>query len=399
MIRKVFCGTGVFVVFLAVLALIGCTSEDENGNRLTFSIPVNITGTGDCDSADIVVDNFGHINVVFCKMVLERSDIYSVRSTDEGVSWSPLRNVYHSPSIKEFDPVVETDGAGHISVVWRNTLYDVWDVYYCRSIDGGVTWRSPVNISGNIGFSEYPDISLNSGGVIYVVWEDRTLGNREIYFSRSTSSGSTWSPFLNLSDGPGESSYSRIKADNSGNLHVVWEEEPVAADTLSDILYRRSGDGGVTWTPAAKISLHPEINDWWPSMDVDGAGNVYVVWQHGVGGNIRVYFSCSMDGGATWSQPVEVSNTLNAWWPEIDVDDSGHVNVVWSEGPAPSDHVIKFRRSSDNGSTWGEIITVSAGSGDARGPAIASNSSGKVFLVWFRINSGVRDIYFSCSQD
>lgn len=46
-------------------------------------------------------------------------------------------------------------------------------------------FAQPVNLSSNEGISECPSIAV-SGSSIFVVWEDRTAGNNEIFFARGS---------------------------------------------------------------------------------------------------------------------------------------------------------------------------------------------------------------------
>jgi hypothetical protein len=47
----------------------------------------------------------------------------------------------------------------------------------------GGAFGQPVNLSNNDGISECPSIAV-SGSSIFVVWEDRTVGNNEIFFAK-----------------------------------------------------------------------------------------------------------------------------------------------------------------------------------------------------------------------
>jgi len=63
---------------------------------------------------------------------------------------------------------------------------------------------------------------LDTHGNIDVAWEDST-GNRDIFFTRSTDSGTSFPTIVNLSNDSGLSLAAQMAADKDGNLNVVWQ--------------------------------------------------------------------------------------------------------------------------------------------------------------------------------
>jgi hypothetical protein len=61
----------------------------------------------------------------------------------------------------------------------------------------------------NNGISRSPHIAI-LGQNVYVVWEDSTLGNKEIYFRASNDGGQTFGETQNLSNNNKRSSDSQI---------------------------------------------------------------------------------------------------------------------------------------------------------------------------------------------
>lgn len=58
------------------------------------------------------------------------------------------------------------------------------EILLASSANGGA-FAEPINLSNNSGISECPSIAV-SGGSVFVVWEDRTVGNNEIFFARGS---------------------------------------------------------------------------------------------------------------------------------------------------------------------------------------------------------------------
>ncbi len=86
--------------------------------------------------------------------------------------------------------------------------------------------------------------------------------------------------------------------------------------------------------------------------------NVYVAWQTNdtENNNEEVMFRASTDGGNTFGEKINLSNTTNAdsWKVEIDSDADGVV-VTWWETNQTLDAPV-MRVSTDNGGTFGPML-------------------------------------------
>jgi hypothetical protein len=111
------------------------------------------------------------------------------RSTDWGITWSPTVRV--SDPIVIF-PIHESHASGNPSVaiatngnvyaVWADQRYDlvnkVWNVYLSRSTDGGETWSADMLVNGLPETQDqlHASVAVKSNGVIdtvLVTWNDR----------------------------------------------------------------------------------------------------------------------------------------------------------------------------------------------------------------------------------
>jgi hypothetical protein len=86
--------------------------------------------------------------------------------------------------------------------------------------------------------------------------------------------------------------------------------------------------------------------------------NVYVAWwtNNTDNNNEEILFRASTDGGATFGDKINLSNTTNAdsWKAEID-SDADSVVVTWWETNQTSDTPV-MRVSTDNGATFGPML-------------------------------------------
>jgi hypothetical protein len=88
--------------------------------------------------------------------------------------------------------------------------------------------------------------------------------------------------------------------------------------------------------------------------------NVYVAWWTNKTGNDEVNFRASTDGGATFGEKINLSNTTDAASTRTEIDsDADSVVVTWWESNQTSD-VPVMRVSTDNGATFGPVLTLAA---------------------------------------
>lgn len=98
------------------------------------------------------------------------------------------------------------------------------------------------------------------------------------------------------------------------------------------------------------------------AVDVTGGpydGNVYVVWTEFPlrGGDPRILFSRSSDGGASYSRPIQLSQAagqVQGAMPTVGGD--GEVYVAWEHRSGSETGRILLRRSGDGGANWGREI-------------------------------------------
>jgi hypothetical protein len=110
--------------------------------------------------------------------------------------------------------------------------------------------------------------------------------------------------------------------------------------------------------------------------------NIYIAWwtNNTENGNEEVMFRASNDGGATFSNRTNLSNTTDAdsWRVEI-AGEGDNVVVSWWETNQTSDTPVA-RVSNDGGETFGPMMMLAAngtlGSGEAEEIAIAEEEGG-----------------------
>ena len=403
--------------------------RNENGTATLpdaftyYGFPPNFLGSDvHVDSDDTTNSN----NVVMCRngpnVYLAWTDwrhgggdVYFSRSTDGGVSWRPTDLRIETDSLGAANSWVQgicCDGDA-VYVVWWDARNGDPDVYFTRSLDGGQTWlESDVRLNTDPAGSAVcrgPRICCD-GGNVYVVWYDERNGRTDIYFNRSTDSGSTWlaSDRRLDTDDPGVRDSSNPAICCSGSdVYVVWRDH---RNLHSDVFLNRSTDGGATWL-ASDVRVNTDAagadHRQYPQVCCAGA-NVYVAWEDGRNGGYDIYFNRSTDRGATWladDTRLETSVAGATGSSAVQLCCHGRsVYVVWQDGRDGSDDIY-FNRSLDAGSTWlsDDQRLDTDGPGDSYSSAPQICCAGQnVYVVWDdnRHRSGSEsDIYFNCSLD
>ena len=219
-----------------------------------------------------------------------------------------------------------------------------------KSTDGGANFGATINLSNNGGFSANPVVAT-SGNNVYVVWEDDTPGNSEI-FLQNLQMVDTFGPTINLSIDAGPSANPTI-ATSGNNVYVVWQDNSLGN---GDILYRKSTDGGTTFGPTINLSDSAGFST--NSAVAASGDNVYVVWFDNTPGNPEILYKRSIDGGANFGAPINLSNNVASSLDPAVAASGNNVYVVWYDN-TPGNFEILYKRSTDGGVSFGATINLS----------------------------------------
>jgi hypothetical protein len=120
----------------------------------------------------------------------------------------------------------------------------------------------------------------------------------------------------------------------------------------------------------------------------------YIVWSEGDEDGRYILFKRSTDGGKTYGDVLRLSPGIPSavFNPKVS-SEGNNVYVVWQGDSQSGNQDILMRKSTDNGKTFSKEINVSndpAGSGN---PEIKVNSS-SVFVVWDGTTPGSNEIFY-----
>ena len=258
-------------------------------------------------------------------------------------------------------------------------------------------WSPAKRLTWTADESWNPVLAIDSGGVIHVVWYDYTPGNSEIFYKSSTDGGASWNPNKRLSWTPGDSEDTAVAIDSSGTLHVVWADYTPGN---FDIYYRKSEDTGATWSPTRRITWTSGAS-LEPAIAIDSSSVIHVVWYDGTPGlgQSDIYYKSSENSGATWSPARRITWTpALSYNPAIATDPSGAIHIVWYDYLA-GNREIYYKASPDGGISWSAARRLTWTAGDSYSPVVATDSIDGIHVVWEDNTPGNREIYYKKSSD
>jgi hypothetical protein len=282
---------------------------------------------------------------------------YIIRSKKKAKFRQPLNITPHDGAA--FSPRVALDSGEGVNIVWGDANDPQGKVVFVRSTDQGATYTSAVDVSRSSGFAVEPEIAVDPSDAINVVWEDTAPGSSQIMFARSTDSGVTFSEPHQISTGPGPSTESTIAIDDAGRISVAWVD---AGSGFSNAFYSRSTDHGATFSDPVNISNFASGDIHKPTI-ATFQNTVYIAFQNGdLFGeddikNRQVFLVKSSDAGISFGDSEKVSNADNsvgrAHSPAMVVDSRGVLHLVWIDASVlGKDEGLLFYRRTTNGHTF-----------------------------------------------
>ena len=267
-----------------------------------------------------------------------------------------------------------------------NRIYAIWqevtaggnDVVQIRSLDSGISYEKLKHVSTATGKSSNPSIAV-SGNTVYAVWTQLSDdGSYGIFFTRSLDGGGTYEKEKQLATTLGEAPYAKLVVFGNAT-YVVWTQ-PTDIGT-HEIFFTRSLNGGADFNEPVNVSNNPG-DSLSPQVSAFN-GSVYVVWTDDSYDNAEILVSKSTSNGDSFEKAINVSNnpgeSLN---PQI-FTSRGRISVVW-EDATPSNGAnndILFARSNSTAVNFDEPVNVSNNPGQSLNPTVAA-SGATVYVAW-----------------
>jgi hypothetical protein len=220
-----------------------------------FSNPVNVSNSAE---ASVQPSIAAAENGIVCVAWMEGSpaEIFAALSKDGGASFSKPVNVSNNESesgislLNAFDGdswdgslSVTCDAKGNVYVAWA----DDQKMLFSSSADMGATFSAPTEVPNGGTEIRYPDLTTD-GTTLYLVWGNAAAANSDIYFTKSSDAGKTWKEPINVTNNSGFSDAPSVAVD--GKTITVCNDDTTGTNN-ADIFCATSTDGGDTFGPSA----------------------------------------------------------------------------------------------------------------------------------------------------
>ncbi|HUK56389.1 MAG TPA: sialidase family protein [Nitrospiria bacterium] len=235
------------------------------------------------------------------------------------------------------------------------------------------------------------------GGEVFTAWYDVRNGDSDVFFAKSDDRGATFGPNVRVNDDTGRARQYKpsLGLDAAGAIYMIWRDDRRGH---ADIFFARSEDGGKTFT---KNLLLNDDNGWAyhgnPSIGVSPEGNVYAAWSDDRNGEGDIYFTVSHDRGRSFGRNLRLNDDAGRSvqsHPTVGAGAGGLVVVAWEDFRNGRSEIY-LTRSIDGGRTFEPNRRVVSGAdGTVQvSPSIAVDPHGRVAVAWaqFRPQSGPVD--------
>ncbi|HEV2611687.1 MAG TPA: hypothetical protein VGU61_15570 [Noviherbaspirillum sp.] len=251
-----------------------------------------------------------------------------------------------------------------------------------------------------------PTAMLDPRGNAAVAWVDQS--RKDVFFQRISADGDRQpAEPVNVSRSGATFSWIPRMArapESPDRIYVLWQEIIFSGGSHGgDMLFARSDDGGATFSEPVNISS---------SVGGDGKGRINAkVWANGsydiVAGPDGVlyaawteydgplWFSRSTDGGKSFTPPRRITGGGNgkpARAPSLALGKDRTLYLAWTTGENDNADIL-VTRSGDGGATFAEPQPVAPGRGYADAPKLAVSPDGVLHLVYAQSRGGPFDKY------
>ncbi len=219
-------------------------------------------------------------------------------------------------------------------------------------------WSTPLQLSRNGVWPElmigYPAITVDSNGVIYAFWAisleiDGDWSNgwySQIEYRKSNDGGLTWTATQNITPEYTDLRIYAIEAvcDSQNNVHIVY----FRGSGNCKIIYKKFD--GITWSTPSEVSSFATTR---LRFAIDSTDKMYVTWFAGPDDTGSAYYSCFID---SWSVPQLITTEERYAILNIKISNDENLHATGYSKDLECPYYFLFNKNENNWTKFEQIF-------------------------------------------
>ncbi len=207
---------------------LGRVMMSYSDDGVTWSDIEPVYGYNSEDTSDLVIKERpdGQLHMM-CRygehMHSNHPGVFYKYSTDDGSNWSELRYLSGDSGTTRTFPCIGVEGDLYLPIVEASE--NGKKLSFKISEDHGATWSTAVPV-GTVPFKEVNAYAIldDSAGNLYAVYNSTdNSGNKQVYYHRSIDGGITWTGYLATTGKAAQTGTDSYAIDSAGNLYIAWQ--------------------------------------------------------------------------------------------------------------------------------------------------------------------------------
>ncbi|MCP3682416.1 MAG: S8 family serine peptidase [bacterium] len=255
-------------------------------------------------------------------------------AVNEDVDWSDDLRISRG-AITSNSAVAEN---GDTHLVWQDNRDGNYEIYYTKLSSSGQILIYDQRITSNLYNSLSPAITTDSLGNIHIAWQDDRDGNKEIYYEKLSSNGTSLVHNSRITDNVYVSETPGVHTDSEGDIHLFWIDDRGGE---KQIYYTKLDNDGGRGIPDQQFTYSNEVVSY-DSYAISSLNELFILWQDS-GNAINYKKTGGLDDAtmaiASGSEPaIAVGSAVNTIWTGL--DGKLHYKQLTKSGDAISNEKI-----------------------------------------------------------
>ncbi|OPX43837.1 hypothetical protein CLHUN_23180 [Ruminiclostridium hungatei] len=202
----------------------------------------------------------------------------------------------------------------------KNATYaNSFNIRYSKSIDGGYLWATPTQIT-NVNTSgydrQYPVLVMKANNPI-IIYNQTYSGSANCimisYYNGSSWVGTDYGSNILYNGGSFGQYSSSATVTSDGAIHVVWYGVDSSSSGTFNIFYSKSTNGGVSWSTGLKLTFDTSAgySNYTPTIVGDLNNNLWVNWHHYLDSGStwsKIYKVVYTNSSSSWSSVTAITS-------------------------------------------------------------------------------------------